>query len=128
MRTAQTTPTTTLSLKLFYTPDYDNLFVGFDDVILTCVVITNSIQILNATLVDVNTGDILKSQFGNYETLLMYHNLELQTGAMNYRCNIMTGKGVVRQDIVTLRVQGLLFCLRNLYSNAIQWNLHIRGF
>ena len=87
--------------------------MGFDDVILTCVVITNSIQILNATLVDVNTGDILKSQFGNYETLLMYHNLELQTGALNYRCNVMTVRGVVRQDTVTLRVQGLLLLFTN---------------
>ena len=82
--------------------------MGFDDVILTCVVIANSKQILNVSLVDANTGDILQSQFGNYETLVMYYNLELQTGTMNHRCTVVTERGLVRQDTVSVRVRGLL--------------------
>ena len=82
--------------------------MGFDNVILTCVVIANSKQILNVSLVDANTGDILQSQFGNYETLVMYYNLELQTGTMNHRCTVVTERGLVRQDTVSVRVRGLL--------------------
>ena len=104
--TTTTTTTTTVSTELFYTPDYYNLFVGFDDVTLTCVVITDSVQMLNVTLIDVSTEHILQSQFGNYATVLMYHNLELQTGTMSYRCRVVTERGVVKQDTVTVRIQG----------------------
>ena len=97
--------------------------MGFDDAILTCVVITNSKQILNVTLVDVNTGDILQSQFGNYETLVMYHNLELQTGTMNYRCDVVTEIGVVRQDTVTVRVQGLLLFMNHIFIEILIYKL-----
>ena len=104
--TQTTTTTTTVSTELFYTPDYYNLFVGFDDVTLTCVVITDSVQMLNVTLIDVSTEHILQSQFGNYATVVMYHNLELQTGTMSYRCRVVTERGVVKQDTVTVRIQG----------------------
>ena len=70
--------------------------------------IANSKQILNVSLVDANTGDILQSQFGSYETLVMYYNLELQTGTMNHRCTVVTERGLVRQDTVSVRVRGLL--------------------
>ena len=104
--TTITTTTTTVSIELSYTPDYDNLFVGFDDVTLTCVVITDSVQMLNVTLIDVSTEHILQSQFGNYATVVMYHNLELQTGTMSYRCRVVTERGVMKQDTVTVRIQG----------------------
>ena len=97
----QTTPvpsttTTTIhsipstQIQLSYTPDYDVVFIGVDDVIVTCVATNeNSLQ-LHVSLFDVNNGNLLKEETDNDDRVEIEERIELVEGNLTYKCIAVT--------------------------------------
>ena len=120
----QTTPvpsttTTTIhsipstQIQLSYTPDYDVVFIGVDDVIVTCVATNeNSLQ-LHVSLFDVNNGNLLKEETDNDDRVEIEERIELVEGNLTYKCIAVTEIGS-EEAFISIRAESELeynFCL-----------------
>ena len=108
-----TTTTTTIhsipsiQIQLSYTPDYDTVFIGVDDVIVTCVAMSeNSLQ-LDVSLFDVNNGIFLKKETDNDGRVEIDKRIELVGGNQTYRCAAVTVIGYV-EAFISLRAESEL--------------------
>ena len=117
LQTAATNPTTkeaitstpqfpTTHLNFYYTTNYTEVFVGVDDVTLICIVKTDSLHILNVSLVDTETGSILKSQTGSEGDIQLEQRVELKKGDLSYKCTVDTETGQTEEQYVSIRAEG----------------------
>ena len=114
----QTTPvpsttTTTIhsipstQIQLSYTPDYDVVFIGVDDVIVTCVATNeNSLQ-LHVSLFDVNNGNLLKEETDNDGRVEIDERIELVKGNLTYKCIAVTEIGS-EEAFISIRAESEL--------------------
>ena len=111
-RVPSTTTTTThytpsIQIQLCYTPDYDTVFIGIDEVIVTCVAMTeNSLQ-LNVSLFDMNNGNLLKKETDNDGRLEIDERIELMKGNLTYKCIAVTEIGSV-EAFISIRAESEL--------------------
>ena len=108
-----TTTTTTINsipsiqIQLSYTPDYDIVFIGVDDVIVTCVAMSeNSLQ-LDVSLFDVNNGILLKTETDNDGRVEIDEIIELVKGNLTYKCIAVTDIGSV-ETFISVQVESEL--------------------
>ena len=114
----QTTPvpsatTTTIysipstQIQLSYTPDYDVVFIGVDDVIVTCVATNeNSLQ-LHVSLFDVNNENLLKEDTDNDGRVEIDERIELVKGNLTYKCIAVTEIGS-EEAFISIRAESEL--------------------
>ena len=96
-----------IQIQLSYTPDYDTVFIGADDVIVTCVAMTeNSLQ-LNVSLFDMNNGNLLKRETDNDGRLEIDERIELMKGNLTYKCIAVTEIGSV-EAFISIRAKSEL--------------------
>ena len=96
-----------IQIQLSYTPDYDTVFIGVDDVIVTCVAMTeNSLQ-LNVSLFDMNNGNLLKKETDNDGRLEIDERIELMKGSLTYKCIAVTEIGSV-EAFISIRAESEL--------------------
>ena len=108
-----TTTTTTINsipsiqIQLSYTPDYGTVFIGVDDVIVTCVAMSeNSLQ-LDVSLFDVNNGILLKKETDNDGRVEIDERIELVRGSLTYKCTAVTEIGSV-EAFISVQVESEL--------------------
>ena len=94
-------------LELSYTPDYDILFVGIDDVIVTCNAINDDGLQLNVSLVDANNTSVLENEITNDRRVQLEERIELVKGNLSYKCIAVTETGSVEESI-TIRAESEL--------------------
>ena len=82
------------------------MFAGVDDVTVVCVVSTNSRMSINVSLVDTETGSILKSHTGSEGEIRLEQRVELKRGEISYRCIAITETGGTEEQTVVIRVEG----------------------
>ena len=125
--TVPSTTTTTLNsipsiqIQLSYTPDYDTVFIGVDDVIVTCVAMTENNLQLNVSLFDMNNGNLLKKETDNDGRLEIDERIELMKGNLTYKCIAVTEIGSV-EAFISIRAESELLendCNVSLFSGLI---------
>ena len=115
--TAVTNPTTkeaitstpqfpTTHLNFYYTTNYTEVFVGVDEVTLICIVKTDSLHVLNVSLVDTETGSILKSQTGSEGDIQLEERVEVKKGDLSYKCTVNTETGQTEEQYVSIKAEG----------------------
>ena len=88
-----------IQIQLSYIPDYDTVFIGVDDVIVTCVTMTENNLQLNVSLFDMNNGNLLKKETDNDGRLEIDERIELMKGNLTYKCIAVTEIGSVEAFI-----------------------------
>ena len=110
---ALSTTTTTIDsippiqIQLSYTTDYDTVFIGVDDVIVTCVAMTENNLQLNVSLFDMNNGNLLKKETDNDGRLEIDERIELMKGNLTYKCIAVTEIGSV-EAFISIRAESEL--------------------
>ena len=96
-----------IQIQLSYTPDYDTVFIGVDDVIVTCVAMSeNSLQ-LDVSLFDVNNGILLKKETDYDGRVEINERIELVKGNLTYKCIAVTEIGSV-EAFISVQVESEL--------------------
>ena len=96
-----------IQIQLSYTPDYDTVFIGVDDVIVTCVAMTENNLQLNVSLFDMNNGNLLKKETDNDGRLEIDERIELMKGNLTYKCIAVTEIGSV-EAFISIRAESKL--------------------
>ena len=96
-----------IQIQLSYTPDYDTVFIGVDDVIVTCVAMSeNSLQ-LDVSLFDVNNRILLNKETDNDGRVEIDERIELVRGSLTYKCTAVIEIGSV-EAFISVQVESEL--------------------
>ena len=93
-----------IQIQLSYTPDYDTIFIGVNDVIVTCVAMTENNLQLNVSLFDMNNGNLLKKETDNDGRLEIDERIEPMKGNLTYKCIAVTEIGSV-EAFISIRAE-----------------------
>ena len=96
-----------IQIQLSYTPDYDTVFIGVDEIIVTCVAMTENNLQLNVSLFDMNNGNLLKKETDNDGRLEIDERIELMKGNLTYKCIAVTEIGSV-EAFISIRAESEL--------------------
>ena len=113
-----------IQIQLSYTPDYDTVFIGVDDVIVTCVAMTENNLQLNVSLFDMNNRNLLKKETDNDGRLEIDERIELMKGNLTYKCIAVTEIGSV-EAFISIRAESELLeynCDQNWAAPLVRWS------